>query len=356
MWKTIFIEYKKEAVQLFFVLILSAGLILFGWSLLKQTELFFFITDSLYHLTAKAIEFVSGAFNDPLIYNSTLFKLTLLDANWSIDMPSRAYLFYTIPLITIILMPLNKYYTILIYAVLTVLFIVVWAMMIMIFKIYFIDTVHFNWLFFVEKSVYLPSYLWIIYLIKQNRLLELFASMINERILAINYFTFQQLGLFLILLNTIPLIILQYSGELIPLIISWILNGSKYFLELKDFHPVIDGNKIFLGENWIKIEPLCIGIGIWSLVIVLIITIRGSFVNKLIYMPLFTFFFLLTNSIRLANALQYIYENYGKDGLNLTDLHNDITYVMYIVAFVFLALYILWFHNLKFKSKSLHVL
>jgi exosortase/archaeosortase family protein len=118
-----------------------------------------------------------------------------------------------------------------------------------------------------------------------------------------------------------------------PGIVSFILLISKFFIGLTGKSAEVSGRFIHLENNWIDLEYPCIGLGVFTLVAVLIFATKGNFKFKMIYLSGFAFVYLIFNALRLAVLLIYINNTYHEIGLNKLELHDNATYFMYVVAF-----------------------
>lgn len=314
-------------------------------------SLMFAVNQLLKYLIGYSVEFVSTLFSGSVIFDHTRFLLTNGASLWSIFTIERTYPVYLIAVLLTVFIPARKIITGLVYIILTVSFIVLCCSLLTFFRVYLNGTIHYVWSLPIEKSVFLPLYFWIFYIAKKNEILTDWLYKLNSKMLHISYFTIQKFLLILILFNAFPFVILRYLGDSIPFMTSALLKVSQIILSTAGYNTNIIGNQIFLDENWIKIYPSCIGVGLWVLVVFMIVNMRGNLMNKIIYVPVFTLFFSITNSFRIAYALLEIHHQAKVQMIDYVGLHNNITYIMYIVSFTFLIIYIFWFHNLKFVNK-----
>lgn len=328
--------------------------VLFGLSSLELgRNLLLPVNQSLRYLVGHTVVLVSSVFSGTMHFDSSRLLLIEGSSEWSIYTIERTYPIYIVAVLLIAFLPAKKIASGLVYALLTVIFIIICSTILSFFRVYLYGSIHFVWSLPVEKSIFLPLYFWIFYIAKNNEVLTGLLSKVNARMLNISYFTVQNFLLILILFNALPFIALRYMGDSIPFITATLLNTSQYILSIAGYSTSVIGNKIFMDESWIKIDPTCIGVGLWVLVVFMIVNMRGSILNKLLYLPVFTVVFSLTNSFRLAYALREIHLSTNVGVVDYIGLHNKITYIMYIVSFVFFILYIFWFHNLKLVTKTL---
>ncbi len=352
MFRSVLLRFKNEAIQLIIVSVIALSIILFGWNHFINTEFYSIILNFLHQQVGYFTQLISGLSDMPVTFDSSSGYLINALNLWDVILPLGAFPVYFALIIFVFVLPPKKYYTVLIYIFSTAAFIILRSTIIMLFKIYLTSTAHYAWIAFIDTTIYLPAYFWIVYLIESNNLHRYYSIKINTEIKRISYFTVQQIALFLILFNSLPRIILQYSGNAIENITTVILKGSQLFLKLLHYNTVLIDKTIFIDNNWVRLELPCIGIGVWTIVVILILSIRGSAINKAIFIPAFSLIFMLINSVRLAYTLLYLHDNCVCDSLKLSHLHDSITYVMYLFAFIFLATYILWFHTIKFNKKS----
>jgi exosortase/archaeosortase family protein len=159
--------------------------------------------------------------------------------------------------------------------------------------------------------------------------------------------------LLLILLPPWPRIILNYIGnETIRWITDSMLNVSRIIIEWTGKHAYIYDKTILLGQKSISLEQPCLGLGVATIVIILIAVTRSKLPNKLLFIPVFLIFFALMNSFRLAITLLYIQTIPVLSATIKVNIHDTITYFMYVVAFGAFIVYLFWFQNLNFQSKN----
>ncbi len=150
----------------------------------------------------------------------------------------------------------------------------------------------------------------------------------------------------LIVISPLPRVIFTYlHSDILPFIVNFILSVSKLFLGMLGRNAVIDGQLIYLESNWVDLEYPCIGIGVFTLVAVLIFSIRDKLSFKLIYLSAFALLYMIINGLRLGVLLLYIHNTYHEIGLDKLLLHNYATYFMYVMAFAGFALYWMIFIN-----------
>lgn len=349
MWRSVFLRFKKEAVLLFLVSVFSI-LLLFSWHFLQYTFVVKQTLSILYNIASYLTAFFSSITSQPLSFDSAQGLLIKGTDSWSVFMPVKAYPIYLALLFGVFLLPPRKYFTVFVYALSTIAFLIFRASVITLFKIYLITSIHYALLQLISDTVYLPVYFWIVYIIKNNNLLLFYSIKINVVIERVSYFSVQQLALILILFNSLPMVLLQYSGNILSFITFNILHISEVLLNTVGYNAHVVANTIFIGKSWLSLEIACVGIGVWSIVLILILSLRGSWLKKAVYIPIFTLLFFLTNSIRLSWALKYAYENNLHQTSDFLHLHSIITYLMYAIAFLFLVIYIFWFESINFDK------
>jgi exosortase/archaeosortase family protein len=74
-------------------------------------------------------------------------------------------------------------------------------------------------------------------------------------------------------------------------------------------------------------------LGVFSLVAVLILAIKGKLITKIIYLITFAIVYLVLNALRLSALLLYLHLTPKEKLLDYVTLHDIITYFMYLVAF-----------------------
>jgi exosortase/archaeosortase family protein len=195
-------------------------------------------------------------------------------------------------------------------------------------------TVHHVLLVWLDPTIFIAMLVIGLYIVKQNNILNRLYISLNFQFSEIITTSLSSLVLLLILLPPLPRVLFNYiHSDIMPGIVSYILYFSKIFLGWMGKTAEVSGRFITLENNWIDLEYPCLGLGIFTLIAILIFAIKGKILNKVIYLLFFALVYLLLNALRLSVLLLYINNTYHQIGLNKLELHNNATYFMYVVAF-----------------------
>lgn len=345
--------FKKDTLKLVIVASFSIILLLFLWNFIDHTNYYYSIINLFKFFSGKLIELISGLTNSPVTYLATTQKLVSSTHTWEIVIPLKAFPVFTALLTTVFVLPLRKYYHVFLFFISTTIFLIARTIIIMLFRIYLTGTIHNIWLLWIDSTIYLPAFCWVNYLVKNNNVLLFYSIKTNTVIIRNSYMTIKQIVLLLILVTPLPRILLTYMGNSLEGLTTLLLSTSKGILKVFGYNAAITGRTLFIDNNWLRLEPTCIGIGVWTIVLLLILVMRGNIINKVLFILGFSFIFLLTNSLRLALTLDYIHSVYGHHLIMFTRVHNIITYVMYVVSFILLYIYIFWFNDLNLHHKKM---
>ena len=156
----------------------------------------------------------------------------------------------------------------------------------------------------------------------------------------------------LIIIPPLPRVILTYlHSSIMPGIVSFILTITKILLSWIGESANVNGEFIQLGQNWINLEYPCIGLGVFTFIAIIIFSTKSNYINKVVYLLIYAFIYLIMNSLRLAILILYINKTYSEIGLNKHILHNNVTYFMYLVAFIGFLGFIFWFQDIDLNKK-----
>lgn len=352
--KTILKKYSQDLLKLFLIIILSVLILNFGWYYINSTTIFGYLSELLFKISGQSIETLTYFFNNPIDYNPLTNTLIHNGKSWDLIMPVRSYQYFFVLSLFVFVLPLKKYHTVLVYVLSTATFIVIRSLFVMIVMIYGQETSHLSLLSWLANTIYLPVLFWIFYCVKNNDFLTQYYNLANESILRLCNFSIQKIVLLILLLTPVPKILIVYFNG-ISIIESAILNVSKSILLMAGYEPVLNGDRIFLANNWLRLGEPCIGIGVMTVVVLFIFIMKGRNLNRIVYSIFFVLTFSIINSIRLSLTLIYIHIHYGKQYLDLQNIHDSITYLMYIIAFTFMITYILWFENLELKKRTKNI-
>jgi exosortase/archaeosortase family protein len=345
------IRYKKELIILLIVLIVYVAFVFLVWTPLTQTFLYHKIRYQFLDCISFFRHFVMSLFVNSTPHGHYQEVLTPT-AHYSglFVFPKRWYSLYAGLFLGMFLLPPRKYYTgaMFVFAVLSI------AIFKVLFKSIIANIVNVPFqaltLSWVYLSVLFPAYFWMKYIIKNNTLLLNYFGKIDKQILEVSVLKMDQIVLVLFFLTPIPRIILTYSGNFIQLFTHALLYFSREWLHLFGYEAVLVGDTLFLGKNWVQLYPPCLGIGVWFMVMLLITFIKGGyFLNKLVYLVFISIALFFINSLRLSALLLYIHVSENIRPIDFSSLHHYMNHSFYLAAFILLAVYVFWFHDLKFS-------
>ncbi|MDD3079958.1 MAG: hypothetical protein PHH37_12775 [Paludibacter sp.] len=346
-------KFKSDYIKLLALLIISIGLLVI-WPYVEHLNIYRFISHALAGLGGLLAEGIGCLTGKSLVYQGKYEVLNFGNEQMKILMPVNSYSYYTILLLFYLLVPSKKWQGVFFQIIFTAIFISFRAAVIAFIKLPLAGTVHSILLSWLEPLIYFPMLVNVMFVVKNNKLLltaylyltELFRNKINVSLAGI--------VLLLIVIPPLPRVIFYYIDiRILDEITSFILNGAMWLLGVFNYHAVVSDKFILLGRYWLSLEQPCLGLGVATIVILLILITKSKLKNKLIFVPFFLLFFSFMNSVRLAFTLVYIKNTYEISGLDKPMIHNTITYFMYLVAFGLFLLYYFWFQDIDFSCKKM---
>lgn len=326
---------KKQIIRLIIVSFVSVLVLLFGWKIISDTELFKFIEEHYNRFTAKIVQCIGSLSNKNIDYNSDLKVFTFEKEISKLIMPVFAYRLLAAGFILLALVPLKKWKTSLSAIIFVMLFLSLRGALITYISLFYRNNIHEVLLVWLDPIIYVTLLVLGIYIIRNNALLNKIFNYFESEFSKSIFISLNTLFFLLIVIPPIPRVLFTYlHSEIMPSIVNFILFFSKQFLAIMGKTAEVSGRFIHLENNWIDLEYPCIGLGVFTLVATLVIATKGRLKIKLIYLSAFALIFLILNALRLSVLLLYINSTYQEIGLNKVELHNNATYFMYIVAFV----------------------
>lgn len=335
------------------IILLGVLMLLFGVFILKSSDIFgkpFLneIHNNFEIFIAETIVYISNLINNPISYIFLSNKLIYEDVQLNVVLPVKAYPFLFGITIFIFLVPFRKMIYFTVYVFSSILFVYVRSVLITLIMLYYTGSKYSIVLLFFDTTIFLPILVWLYWIIKNNTLLKKLYDSINLLILKNSNYSVIKIVFIILLVNPILRILITIIGG-IPIHKFIILKLMSIFLSVFGYQTTIISDTIYFHENWIRLGDPCLGIGLMSIIILLVLIVKCHVINKLLYIPFFILIFNMVNVIRLSYSLVYINLN-QKGGINLSNLHDNITYVMYFTTFVLFVLYINWFSNIKFSK------
>ena len=341
-------QNKQQVFLLLFVLLLISFVHLFGWDIIATTGFYKNFCNNFNLFTANLIIFLSNLLGNHPHYLPGTVQMWLDDTIVNLIMPVGSYKFYFVGFILLFIVPLKYYKYSLLIIVLSILFIAFRAAIITIFHLIFPhDLILLLW---IDQLIYIPMFVILLFVANKNPIFKPFFKKLNYLFKPLIIVSLPTLVLMLLLLTPLSRIILTYVGrEFIAELTTTTLKISKILMEWFGYETVVSTKYIFLGKFWLSLEQPCLGIGVATIVVILVATVKSDWKNKVVFLIIFNLLFVLMNSIRLAVLLITIKNSY-LTGLKKVELHDDITYFMYFFAFISFLIYYFWFQDLKFKS------
>jgi exosortase/archaeosortase family protein len=259
-----------------------------------------------------------------------------------------SYRFYLAAFFLLFIVPVRDYkYSLLILASSLILIALRAASITIIQLVYPHDMILLLW---IDPIIYIPMFAIILFVANRTPLLRALYNKINDKFSPLLIISLPQLVLLLLLLTPLPRVILNYLDKtIINGLVKMTLEISKALLNYFGYQTIVTSNFIFLGKFWLRLEQPCLGIGVVTIIWILINSVRGKWYNKFVFLTIFSILFVIMNSIRLSVLLVFIQNTYSS-GLNKIELHDSITYFMYLFAFISFLAYYFWFQDVKLES------
>jgi|GEM_PF-3158217 len=324
---------KSQVIKLIAV-VCVAVFVLLGWNKIIKTESYHTFNVVYNDFTVKIVQNIGSVFDKDIEYNPTTKILNSESKSSKLIMPVESYRYFITGFIFLLLVPI-KYWKESLNAILFVLlFVALRAALISFILLIYKGTVHHVLLVWLDPTIFIAMFVIGLYIINQNNILNKLYTNLNLRFSEILTTSLSTLLLLLLLLPPLPRVLFTYiHSDIMPGIVSFILYFSKIFLGWMGKTAEVSGRFITLENNWIDLEYPCLGLGVFTLVAILIFVIKGKILNKVIYLFFFALVYLMLNALRLSVLLLYINNTYHQIGLNKIELHNNATYFMYLVAF-----------------------
>jgi len=343
---------KQQAIKLFVVLSVAIFVLVLGWRYIIHSDIYQSFNFVYNNFTAKIVTTIGSVFGYEIEY---LLSTNLLRNNsntWKLIMPVDGYIFFCVGFILLGLVSIKQWTTTLSVIIFVLLFVAIRAAIISFIMLMYKGTLHNVLLVWIDPVFFIPLLVLALYIIKNTKILNLIYQNIEKRFSEILNVSLSKLLFLLIIIPPLPRVIFTYlHSEIMPSIVSLILYFSKLFLALMGKTSEISGRFIYLENNWIDLEYPCLGLGVFTLIAVLIFAIRGDLTSKIVYLFVFAFIYSVLNALRLSVLLLYINSTYQNIGLNKIVLHDVATYFMFIVAFVGFLGY--WYGVHKLPEKEL---
>jgi exosortase/archaeosortase family protein len=337
---------KSQVIKLITVICVAVLVHFIGWNKIIRTETFHAFNTVYNEFTVKIIQNIGSISDKNIEYHPILHTLTTDGKLTKLIMPIDAYKYFLAGFVLLGLVPIKQWKSSLNAIVFVLLFVALRAAIISYILLVYKNMLPNVMLVWLDPTIFIPMLVLSLYIVQHNNILNKLYNALNLRFSEILSISLSTLLLLLIIIPPLPRVLFTYiHSDFMPGIVSFILYFSKLFLGLMGKTAEVSGRLIYLDSNWVDLEYPCIGIGVFTLVAVLIFSIRDKFSFKLIYLSAFAVIYMVINGLRLGVLLLYIHNTYHQIGLDKLLLHNYATYFMYVVAFAGFALY--WSRWLK---------
>ena len=351
MWQHIFNQNKQQSFRLLFVLLLCAFTYLFGWHWLTETATYRILIVYYSQFVAFLTIQLAGHFGPEPFYIQQTGQIILPDNQTLLIMPVGSYKFYFVGILLLLLVPIKQYKSTISLVFFTVFFIAIRATVITSIHLLNHGGVHGILLLLVDPMIYIPMFFILLFVFNKNSLLKQFYDRILLLFKPILSISLPTLVFLLIVLTPISRVLLTYIDHgILDGLATITLTISKFLLTSLGYAARVSTDYLFIDQYWISLKDPCLGIGVISIVAILIASVKGELLNKILFLILFFVVFMVVNSIRLAALVVYIKTNYHS-GIDSIYLHDITTYFMFFVAFVCFLGYYFWFMELKLLKK-----
>jgi exosortase/archaeosortase family protein len=335
--------FVYKSIMVFVVLF---SLLLGGWSYIAQTH--------FYHVFIENYSFVSGElsvclsrfFSHPIVYNSDQNTLCWVNNTILQVIPGNLFLLI-FSLIIILFVYSGNWLNNIGFLLLFTLFFLFRSALINITFLYFKGTNYAILVDVLDSLRYLPALFVLSYLIRKNSYFNSTNKYVNGLLSENLIISLEKILYILVLISPLPRIIIALVSDFILGVwANWTLLISLRILSLFDYHTTVIDNVIHWGHNWILLGEGCLGIGMLSVIFILIFSTRSNTRNKISFffltIPLYTFL----NSLRIILLLFYFNKGWS-DRLTAQEMHDNANVLFYLIGFILFLIYYLWFLDLK---------
>lgn len=236
--------------------------------------------------------------------------------------------------------------------------------LILLFFFYIVRSAFITILFFSEASKdyqvllnlldtirYIPFYLIILYVVLNNSFLKSAYQKIKVKFDEVLSFDINILIL-LLMLNSVPRVIITFiNPEILNTISNFILQISQNTFSLFGVETFVNNSTILVAENWIYLGHGCLGLGLLTMVIVLILATKSPIINKLSFIFLLFPVQIILNSLRVDLLIIYYHKHWDLT-IQPMDMHDYSNVFIYSLGFGMFLLYYFWYQEVKFGQKS----
>lgn len=195
---------------------------------------------------------------------------------------------------------------------------------------------------------YIPFYLIALYIVFNNQFFKIYYLRIKEKFNEVLQFDIN-IVIILLIMNSLPRILITFTyPEILDYVTIVILNISHFTLNLFGVETYINYKTIYIAENWIYLGHGCLGLGLMTMVIVLIAATKSPVINKLTFIIILLPVQIIFNSFRIDLLVIYYYNNWDLT-IQSMDMHDYSNVFIYSLGFAMFLLYYFWYQEVKVK-------
>ncbi len=337
-----YIVLNKKIAIIFFSSIIVSCMYFIVWPFLLSTQIFIAFERIFIDTVGFTTQLTGKLFEIDVKYKIETGQISHYNKYQNILFPfySLKLFFSLLPLLLIVYERVFKN----IWVVFTIsFFFIIRSALIALVYLLFKNEKHIVLLVLLDNYRVLPFLFLIIYIKNNSVLLFDFYSIINNKFEDNSSFSIFKTILFLVIFSPLARVVLTYINvDVLNWITSLILNISKFNMSIFNYETQIVDSTIFIDNYYIHLGHGCIGLGLMSIIFILVICLKGSMLKKIIFTSLFIPFMLILNSLRINLLL--IYYKYKWNTFILEDnMHSYSNYLIYtfvFFSFIFLVFYI----------------
>jgi exosortase/archaeosortase family protein len=349
-WQNYLYQNQRQIIVLALVLIVCLFVYFAGWQLIVGTSGYKIFVSNYDLFTEKlSIRWIKWFGKDIPLESGTSQFITV-GSGLNLTMPTNSYKLYFIGFIMLTLVSVRQYKYLLLIIPSALLFVSLRAAAVTSIQFAFKNEIHQILLSFVDPLIYMPMLAMGLFILNNNPLIKPFYVKLRLKFNELLNVSLEMLMLLLILVTPLTRIIINYVDRgIIDQLTTLTLRISQMILGWLNYTTVILANFMYLDKYGLRFEQPCMGLGVVTIVLILVSVVKGKWLNKFIFLTGFFIAFIIMNSLRLAGLLLVI-KHFYSNGLDTVFLHDTITYAMYLFAFLSFLLYYFWFQDIDFSK------
>jgi len=340
--------YQNQRHIIVLVLVLSVCLFIYfvGWQWIIGTSGYKLFIYNYNLFTEKiSIRWIKWMGKDVPLKSETS-QFIAADRGFKLTMPTNSYKLYFIGFIMLTVVSVRQYRYLLLIIPAALLFVSLRAAVVTSIQFAFKNDIHQILLSFVDPLIYLPMLAMGLFILNNNPLIKPFYVKLRLKFNELLNVSLEMLMLLLILVTPLTRIIINYVDRgILDQLTTLTLRISQIILGWLNYTTVISANFMYLDKYGLRFEQPCMGLGVVTIVLILVSVVKGKWLNKFIFLTGFFIAFIIMNSLRLAGLLLLI-KHFYSNGMDTVFLHDTITYAMYLFAFLSFLLYYFWFQDI----------